>query len=372
MLFLIILSPLYPLITIYYGRGCPHCAKTLALLKEKNISFIAKEVYYNITNREELKKLYEKFNFPLDQGGVPTILVETKNKSYLIIGELDESFYKEALNCSFCENGKVYSSFEIYQKVKTNENKNLNKQENIQNNNSSKNPNKEKLILLTIILAALIDSINPCVLAIMAMLLINLIRQETKRKAVIAGLIFTSTVTFIYFLMGLGIIKALSIMSIQKVIYYILLILAIIFTILEFNAYFNYKPGFLSVEMPMFLRPLAKKLIKATTSLVFVFITAVILSLFLVPCSSGPYLLILGMIASQNLMEKTLGIIYLVIYNIIFSFPMLIITLLVAFGIKPEKIKEFRDKNVRKLHLFSGILMALITLLLLIQIFYFS
>ena len=79
----------------------------------------------------------------------------------------------------------------------------------------------------------------------------------------------------------------------EKIIYYVLLVLAIIMALLQFKAYFNYKPGFLSMEMPMFLRPWAKKVIESTTSLWFVVISAVILSFFLVPCSSGPYLLVL-------------------------------------------------------------------------------
>jgi cytochrome c biogenesis protein CcdA len=272
------------------------------------------------------------------------------------------------LNCNFCENGKVYYSTDIYKKIQEHKEVKSNKGINKKNEN---NNTKEKLTWLTVITAALVDSINPCVLAIMAMLLMNLIRQNTRKKAVIAGLIFAFTVTFIYFLMGLGIIKALSFPSVQRILYYVLLVLAIILALLEFKAYFFYKPGFLSVEMPMFLRPWAKKIIETTTSLWFVFLTAVVLSLFLVPCSSGPYLLVLGMIASQNLMEKTLGLLYLMTYNLIFSIPMLAVTLLVGFGIKPEKIKKARDKNIRKLHLISGVLMFIIILLLLLQIFYY-
>ena len=95
------------------------------------------------------------------------------------------------------------------------------------------------------------------------------------------------------------------------------------------------------------------------------------MSLFLVPCSSGPYLLVLTMIASQNLMEKIIGLIYLIIYNLIFSLPMLLITILVAFGVKPEKIQDWRNKNIKKLHLLAGILMSLIVLLLVLQIIHY-
>ena len=92
-------------------------------------------------------------------------------------------------------------------------------------------------------------------------------------------------------------------------------------------------------------------------------LSALILALFLVPCSSGPYLAILSLIASQHLNEKFVGIIYLIIYNLIFSLPMVLITLLIYFGLKPEKILKEREKNIRKIHLISGLILLILALL---------
>ena len=77
------------------------------------------------------------------------------------------------------------------------------------------------------------------------------------------------------------------------------------------------------------------------------------------------------MIASENLLEKLNGIIYLLGYNMIFALPMILITLLVAYKIKPEKVLEWRNENIKKLHLVSGILMLIIVLLLIYQIWAF-
>jgi len=346
-------------LTIFYGEGCPHCSKTISLLEEKKIPFESYEVYFDKTGKQLFFGTLNKFNYPISKAGVPTILVEQKDKKFLVIGEVDKETYKYLLDCPKCENNKVYSSSEL---------KSLDQQTEKKDTQQNKN---EGILLSTLILAALVDSINPCVLAIMAMLLINLMRQKSRKKTILAGFLFTFIVVSIYFLMGLGVIKALSFVWVEKIIYYVLLVLAIIMALLQFKAYFNYKPGFLSMEMPMFLRPWAKKVIESTTSLWFVAISAVILSFFLVPCSSGPYLLVLWMIASENLLEKLNGIIYLLGYNMIFALPMILITLLVAYKIKPEKVLEWRNENIKKLHLVSGILMLIIVLLLIYQIWAF-
>jgi cytochrome c biogenesis protein CcdA len=48
---------------------------------------------------------------------------------------------------------------------------------------------------------------------------------------------------------------------------------------------------------------------------------------------------------------------YLLIYNLIFVIPMIAISLILFFGTKRiEDISDWKDKNVRILHLVSGIL----------------
>jgi len=55
----------------------------------------------------------------------------------------------------------------------------------------------------------------------------------------------------------------------------------------------------------------------------------ILVSLFLLPCSSGPYIVILGLLSAQSNELNLLGMGYLVLYNFIFILPMLAITFLV-------------------------------------------
>jgi len=75
-------------------------------------------------------------------------------------------------------------------------------------------------------------------------------------------------------------------------------------------------------------------------------------SLFLLPCTSGPYITILGYLASESSVVSTWGLIYLIVYNLIFILPMILITLIVGFGVKSaEELASFRHKNVKLIHL---------------------
>jgi cytochrome c biogenesis protein CcdA len=63
--------------------------------------------------------------------------------------------------------------------------------------------------------------------------------------------------------------------------------------------YFRYGKGFV-MEVPMARRPTMMKITKKVTSPMGAFIIGVIISLFLLPCSSGPYLTILGYLSAES------------------------------------------------------------------------
>jgi len=135
---------------------------------------------------------------------------------------------------------------------------------------------------------------------------------------------------------------------------------------MEINAYFNYRPGFTAVEIPMFLRPYMKEIIARATSLPAVAFAAVFCSLFLLPCSSGPYLIVLSMLSKAVTLNALL---YLVVYNIIFVLPMVIIAAAIFFGkTTVERVGASRDKYVKEMHLFAGLLLFALFLMMLTQV----
>ncbi len=330
-------------IMFYYGQGCPHCKMTEKAFEElgdENIKITKKEIYFNDENREEFMELMDEYNVPMNARGVPALLW---NGKLITIGELNKNqvvrIAEEVRECGTNCTKRVESTSKI-------------------SGMETITSERDKLTLLAVISAALVDSVNPCTLAVMAMLLTTIVMQRGKKHALWAGIIFTTIIFIMYSLIGLGIIKVVVFSSFEKIFFYAMMLFAFIMAIMEFRAYFDYKPGFISMEMPMWLRPYAKKCLKAATSLYAVAIAALGCSLFLLPCSSGPYLVILSLLAKT---KSAVYISYLILYNLIFVLPMIAITLIIYLGLSTaEKVSEFRNRYIKHLHLISGVLMLIV------------
>jgi len=336
-------------VTLYYGVGCPHCARTEILFEEigtqYNLEITTKEIYQNSENRAEMFAVYESFGLDPSQGGVPTILVENKT---MIIGEMQKYQWENLF--TLCQNGTCPPGAFTGSTI------------------DSVSPLHEQddttqLTWGVLIGAALVDSINPCTIAVMTMLLGMIFISKGRNRMLFSGIIFITIVFFMYLLFGIGILNAIASPGITDIFFKIVTIGALALAIMEVNAYINYKPGFLAVEMPVFLRPYTHKVIEGATSLPGVAIAAMFCSIFLLPCSSGPYLMVLGMISKAVTIQS---LTYLIVYNLVFILPMVVITLAVYFGYASvEQIGDAKDKYIKQIHLFSGIILFFLFLFML-------
>ena len=217
---------------------------------------------------------------------------------------------------------------------------------------------------------ALVDAINPCALAVMTIVLMEMLLQDpTKRKNVLlGGLAFTLAVFILYFLYGAIIVQFFSYLIPETGNYanYIFRgfgVLAIFLGILNLKDFLNYKPGGLGTEMPMKLRPKVKTLIKKMTSPKGAFIVGLFVTLFLLPCTIGPYLIAAGKLSVLGFFQT---IPWLLIYNLIFIIPMIIIVGIIYYGFsKVDEVSGWQERHIRTLHLISGILLFLVGLALL-------
>jgi len=110
------------------------------------------------------------------------------------------------------------------------------------------------------------------------------------------------------------------------------------------------------MEVPESWRPKLRDITSSVTSVPGAFSVGFLTSLFLLPCSSGPYVVIIGMLGSSSTRIEAVWL--LLLYNQIFVFPFIIITIGVAFGLTTtERIEQFRQRSLEKLHLVIGIVM---------------
>lgn len=205
---------------------------------------------------------------------------------------------------------------------------------------------------------AALDAINPCEFAILILLMASLLlTDENRKKALLTGLAFTAAIFIAYFLMGVGLfefIRAYTV-SFSGYFYKLVGLLAIILGLLNIKDYFWYGGGGFLMEVPRAWRPKMKGLIRRITNPAGAFLIGLLVSLFLLPCTSGPYVIILGLLASKTTLAKAL--IYLVFYNLIFIAPMLIIVFAMYWGLSPEKAEQWRQQKLRLLHLIAGVVL---------------
>jgi cytochrome c biogenesis protein CcdA len=60
------------------------------------------------------------------------------------------------------------------------------------------------------------------------------------------------------------------------------------------------------------------------------------------------------------------GLPYLVLYNLVFILPLLLVTLLFAFGISPDRAERWRTEHKRKVRVIIGVILVALGLLILL------
>ena len=218
-----------------------------------------------------------------------------------------------------------------------------------------------ELTLVKLVSLAAVDAVNPCALAVLTFMLIAILtyNPEKKRNVLLAGLAFSASVFVTYLFYGLIIIKFFQIVqaltAVRLLLYKILGVAAIILGLLNIKDWIRHKPGGFATEMPLSFRPKVKKIISGVTSPKGAFFVGIFVTVFLLPCTIGPYIIAGGILSIFKIIE---ALPFLLLYNLIFISPMIAITLIVYTGFaKVENVSGWRKKNVRKLHLIAGIIM---------------
>ncbi|MBT4258206.1 hypothetical protein HOD88_03440 [archaeon] len=230
---------------------------------------------------------------------------------------------------------------------------------------------QETLDLGRIVVLALADSVNPCAIAILTMVLLTVLTSDPtkKKKVLLSGLAFISSIMIGYLFYGIVIVQLFKtigefISHYSIYLYNGLAIFAMLMGGLQIKDFFLYKKGSFGTEMPLWMRPKAKKVINNITSPRGAFIIGFLVTVFLLPCTIGPYIIASALLSPLGILQS---IPWLILYNFIFVIPMFIIVLIVYYGIKKvDEVSGWKEKNIKILHLIAGILLFLVGFSLLI------
>jgi len=217
--------------------------------------------------------------------------------------------------------------------------------------------------LPVVIATALVDSINPCAIGVLVLLIATLLGlSKNKKKMIFTGLIYIAAVFVTYLLAGFGLLAFIQKFNISEQLSWIVGILVIILGLIEMKDFFWYGKG-ITLSIPARRAEQIKKMMRKVSipgSIVLgIFVAAVEL-----PCTGGPYLAITTLLAKIGFTMQVFWL--LILYNFIFVLPLLVILGLVGFGVSASAIKEWKNKQKKWMRLFIGLIMVALGILLIL------
>lgn len=214
-----------------------------------------------------------------------------------------------------------------------------------------------QLLLPLIVIAALVDSINPCAISVLLLTIAFLFSLGRLRGSILkTGLFYILGIFIVYLLIGLGILQALHIFGVPhfmaKVGAALLIALGVVNLINEFYPAFPIKLG-----IPRSAHNKMAELMEKA-SLPTAFVLGAFVGLCEFPCTGGPYLTVLGLLHDNPTYWFGLG--YLILYNLIFVLPLVVLLLIASDRILLTKVQEWKKTNIRKVRLWGGVAMILL------------
>jgi cytochrome c-type biogenesis protein len=217
------------------------------------------------------------------------------------------------------------------------------------------------LSMMTIFLAGLLAGFNPCLLGILAFLATAVISSTGRRWDLALMVAFFSLGIFVmYYLFGVGMLRTLHAEAVASRFRIALTILLVAL-------------GLVHVEDARRLAAGGHSLFKASWSQKYIdgalskgkfssyFLLGALFSLVKAPCVGAVYIAILGLISEEGYSS---GATYLLFYNLGIVSPILILGGVIALGMSPEKVDEFRKDHRAGIRLATGLtLLALAPLI---------
>jgi cytochrome c biogenesis protein CcdA len=195
-----------------------------------------------------------------------------------------------------------------------------------------------RITLPTVIIAGVIDGINPCAFTVLLLFITAMTTTlqvgEQNVKALRARLlgmggIYIAAVFLTYLALGVGLLKSLDFFTRQHVPARFGALLAILFGLWMLKDYFLPEAGW-RLQAPGQVGVIAHRMAHKATLPALV-TGGFLIGLCTVPCSGAVYLGVLSLLALQP--TALLGYSYLVLYNIVFVLPLVVI--LIAASARP-------------------------------------
>ena len=296
------------------------------------------EVYHNASNQQEFVEMNRGYN--ISNSGIPEIFIS--NQALVGETEIRDHFEERILaekeraaKCNISVTGPSSSA------------------ENCTTPANSLTPQ-------VVIIPAVVDSLNPCALSVLIFLLISITAAENRRRILLIGGSYIAAVFLFHLLTGIGIFSLVSLSGYSKLFSLLGGAVAVILGAITIGEVIKNKETFL-LSVPAAGKGILLHYTRIS-SLPAAFILGILAGLLGFSCTGGIYISILAVMGRE--LTLATGLPYLILYNLFFILPLVVVTLLVAYGISPEKADTWRTDNRRVLRLVIGIIMIALGLVI--------
>ena len=211
--------------------------------------------------------------------------------------------------------------------------------------------------LLTVAFAGLIDGLNPCAFTTLIFFVSYLSLSGRRGRQVLAvGAAFTAGVFLAYLLVGIGFWKVLDLLggvliTLSRWVYGITAALCLALAVLSLRDFFRARRGDIgdmALNLPHALRMRINAVVRqGRRSRAFVagaFVTGVAISFLELACTGQVYLpTIIFAMSHEGLRGQAVG--YLLIYNLLFILPLVVVFVLVYRGTGSKQLTAFLQRN---------------------------
>ena len=329
-----------PVVYFFFNRNCGECLKTLPFVEKfatDNPS--VKIAYVDVMASEENLALFKNFKEYYGTGpiSVPSVF----------IGNITLSGYDEiTADLPSAVNQTIANPPVIPPKV-------------------TEPGEKEELTLPLIIVSALVDGINPCAFSVLIFLLITIMALGSRRKVLIVGTTFILAVFTFYFFSGLGIFTLIQTAGISRLISFIAALIALGAGILSIASVLVGEAGPVILSIPASRKGVIDQYIRKA-SIPAAFAVGLLVGMFELPCTGGIYLAILSLLSNRVTLIE--GIPYLLVYNLFFVLPLIIILAIFAWGVPVERLDQLRTGSRRTVRVIMGVVMIALGIILLLEV----
>lgn len=380
-------------VTVFWGRGCPHCAQAKLFLEdlqnELNFTMVTYEVYYSDINQEVFANT--SFYYESLPMGVPAIVAGDR----LFVGyqESNDSIFHKGYNAwigtsgeierAVREGGNCPPTVQVDNVTYTGDPKIIQRDglendlifpdkspglfESIEQNimkyyqeNSTSPTEKHSvgyLVFSAMILGAGDGILNPCTISIIIFLVVYLFSIKAKDRIVSCGLAFITAVGLVYglFLVALLFFMQKFFLGWAGTARIVLALIAGTFGILEFREAWlvGKKKGKKLLKVPDRAMKKIQKLLKMATP-ASSFVVGLFAAFAEIPCA-GSFPLVFTSIISG--LPKATWIPLVLLYVLFFTIPLAVLVMAFRMGLNIKRVEKLYQGHKKEMRIFAGIIL---------------